>query len=269
MELVVEPGKIGWLLSATGSVARFTVLEVVRSRLPVAASVVLVVGELLGMLIGSIGLAEADLNRVALVGAGWRLAAVLLVGVMVVVGTAREINDRMTILLLSLPIPRSVWFFGRFLGFSGGALGLALLFGAGLSPFVPGDQVFLWGVTLGCELLLVVGMGLFFTLGLGRLVPSLLAVVGCYLFCRSLETLILLASGPLPEYMSLPDRVVVGVLTAVGVVLPRLGEAFGGTSWLVYHDGHWGDLLPVLRESGLSLLVFLGAGLFDLHRKDC
>src|SRR5260221_14057901 len=117
------------------SLARATLLEAVRNRLLLLA--VVVVGMRFGLahFLNQVAITESREIQTALLAAPLRVAAVFILAVFVITSMVRELSDKVTELLLSLPAPRSAYFFGKFAGYAMVATVLALLTALPLVPF--------------------------------------------------------------------------------------------------------------------------------------
>ncbi|MBF0162873.1 MAG: ABC transporter permease [Magnetococcales bacterium] len=261
----VQPLRFFWKILF--GIARLTWMESARNRLPGALLLLIGLGWGLAAFLEEAAVTETVQTQSAILAALFRLAAVFLVSVATIAGSAREFQDRLVELLLALPIPRSAHFLGKLLGYALAACGVALLFGAALLPFAPVQQVVLWTLSLASELLLMVALGLVLILTLPQVPLALTVAMGFYLLARSIGALILMAAGPLPGHLSTAGQWEVALLTALSWLLPGL-EQFTPTAWLVYHTGHWQDLLPILRETAIYLFFIVSIGLFDLYRKN-
>src|SRR6266704_3668801 len=109
------------------SLARATLLEAVRNRLLWLAVVVVVIAFGLAQFLNQVAITESREIQTALLAAPLRFAAVFIVAVFVITSMVRELSDKVTELLLSLPAPRSAYFFGKFAGYAMLASILALL----------------------------------------------------------------------------------------------------------------------------------------------
>jgi len=96
------------------SLARATLLEAVRNRLLWLAVVVVVIAFGLAQFLNQVAITESREIQTALLAAALRVAAVFMVAVFVITSMVRESSDKVTELLLSLPAPRSAYFFGKF-----------------------------------------------------------------------------------------------------------------------------------------------------------
>src|SRR5258708_5931913 len=163
------------------SLARATLLEAVRNRLLWLAVMVVVIAFGLAQFLNQVAITESREIQTALLAAPLRVAAVFIVAVFVITSMVRELSDKVTELLLSLPAPRSAYFFGKFSGYALVATVLALLTALPLVPFANFQGLVLWTVSLICELLIVAAMSLFCVLSFAQVVPAFAAVAGFYL----------------------------------------------------------------------------------------
>src|SRR5437879_6825727 len=143
----------------------------------------------------------------------------------------RELSDKVTELLLSLPAPRSAYFFGKFAGYAVFAAILALLITVPLVPFANSQGLVLWTLSFICELLIVTAMSLFCVVSFAHVVPAFAAVAGFYLLSRSMAAMQIIAGAPLQD-ATLPDRVVNAVVELIALLLPTL-DGMTPTHWLL------------------------------------
>ncbi|MBF0433948.1 MAG: ABC transporter permease [Magnetococcales bacterium] len=249
------------------TLARMTFRENILNRLPWAVMTALGVGMGLALFVDAVSITENEWIQGAIAGAFYRLMAVFLLTATVIVGVAREFDDRMVALTLALPIPRSVYFAGKLLGFAMTATPMAAIFGLGLLPFAPSDQVLLWSLSLGCELLLMAALGFLLVLSLTHITPALTAAMATYLLARTINTMVLIASGPLANLTPMPGKLILPTLRFLSWLVPDLGRFTSG-EWLAYHTGRWSDLATIALETLVTLFFLCGAGLFDLYRKN-
>ena len=143
------------------SLARATLLEAVRNRLLWLAVMVVVIAFGLAQFLNQVAITESREIQTALLAAPLRVAAVFILAVFVITSMVRELNDKIAELLLSLPVPRSAYFFGKFAGYAIVASILALLSALPLVPFANPEGLILWTFSLVCELLIVTAVSLF------------------------------------------------------------------------------------------------------------
>lgn len=254
-------------LSPVLVIARLTLLETLRNRLPWAVLLLVSLGLGLAVFLAEAAATETEMAQSAILGAIFRLAAVFLITVAAITGMAREFNDRVVEVLLALPIPRATHLLGKLVGYTMAAFLIAIAFGVALLPFAPATQVLLWTLSLAGELILMAALGLLLVLTLTQVPLALTAAMGFYVLSRSMGALILMAAGPIPGYTSQTGEAEVLLLTFLSWLLPGL-EQFTPSAWLVYHTGHWQALGAILMETSVYLFFIMGVGLFDLYRKN-
>jgi Cu-processing system permease protein len=248
------------------TIARFTYLEALRSRL----ALLLVVGVfgLLGFaeFAKSVSIAEADANRLAVFAASVRWFLAFVVSLFVATSMVREMNDKVLDMTLSLPITRSVYYAGKLAGYGAVAISSALMVGVLLLMFAPINLVALWTLSLICELILLVALTLLCLFTLNQVTLAVTAVLAFYVLSRSIDAIQLIGHSPLVEKASIANEFIARAVDAMAYLLPSLGR-FGHSEWLVHGVG-WDALTPVLAQTAVYTVLLTGAALFDLHRKN-
>src|SRR5437879_6223355 len=177
----------------------------------------------------------------------------------------RELSDKVTELLLSLPAPRSAYFFGKFAGYAMLASILALLSALPLVPFANSQGLVLWTLSLICELLIVTAVSLFCVVSFAQVVPAFAAVAGFYLLSRSMAAMPVIAGSPLQD-PTLTDRVVNAVVNLIALLLPAL-DAMTQTTWLLESAQSVSTLGSVVRQPALYLGLIGYEAIFDFYPK--
>src|SRR5215467_5885183 len=252
-------------MSIVASLARATLIEAVRNRLLWLTLVVVVVAVGLAQFLGQVAIAETREIQSALIAAPLRIAAVFIVAMFVITSMVRESSDKVTELLLSLPAPRSTYFFGKFAGYASVALMLALLSALPLVLLAKPAGLALWTASLLCELLIVTAMSLFCVLTLSQVVPALAAVAGFYLLSRSMAAMQIIAAAPLHD-LTFGDRVVKTVVEGMAFLLPAI-DGMTQTAWLHGPAAH-GVSITVFGQAAVYVVLICSAALFDLYRKN-
>src|SRR5256885_5668299 len=218
-------------MPTVASLARALLLESVETRLWWIAVVVVIIAFGLAQFLNQVAITESREIQTALLAAPLRVAAVFIVAVFVITSTVRELSDKVTELLLSLPAPRFAYFFGKFAGYAVLASILALLSALPLVPFANSQGLFFWTLSLICELLIVTAMSLFCVVSFAQVVPAFAAVAGFYLVSRSMAAMQIIAGAPLQD-PTLTDRAVNAVVNLIALLLPAL-DAMTQTTWLL------------------------------------
>ncbi len=197
------------------TIAAYTLVEAFRNRLLWLVLVVLVSAIGLAEFIGGIALTESLQIKSAFLGAFLRLFAVFLLSLFVITSLVREMQDKGLHLLLSMPLPRSHYYFGKLLGFSLFALLTTLLSLLCLLFYVPPGQALLWAASLYCELLLVTAFSLLCLFTFSQVTIALCTVTAFYLLARSIAAFQLIGHGPLVDPHDLAHRVITMLIDAL------------------------------------------------------
>ena len=252
--------------SPAGTVARYTLVEALRSGLPwLAAACVLAVLGLAGFL-SQVAITEATALQASTSGALLRACAVFLIAAHVIASAARENNDKGLELALALPISRPAYYLGKLLGFACVGTLVATLFALPLLLWAKPVELAAWWISLSIETAMIAAAALFFASALTQTVAAIAATAGLYLLGRSIATIQAIAGGPLAGE-SLPDHAMRWIVDALALLLPRL-DAVTRSDWLLYGAPPAGELAQSLAGLALYLVLLAAAGLFDFSRRN-
>ena len=245
-------------------IARFVLLEGLRSSLPWLALACIGASASLAAFLGEVALTETRELQAAASAAVLRASAVFLIAVHVVTSTTREASDRVLELALTLPISRSIYYAGKLVGFSGCAFLLSAAFAMPLLFWSTPGALASWWVSLTAEMTLVAAMALFFSMPFSGQVSAIAATAGLYLLGRSISTIQAIVAGPLAQAQ---DGILRGIVDSLALLVPRL-DAVTRTEWLVYGLPGFGDLLGAMASLAIYCTLLAAAGLFDFSRRD-
>lgn len=248
------------------TIALFTLLEALRSRLSWLLVAIVLGGIGVVELIGAVAITETRQVQSGTLGALLRLCAVLVVTLFVITSMVRELNDKVLELVLALPIPRAAYYLGKLLGYALFSLIIASLFAALTAFYAPPSQAFYWGLSLAAELWLVTALSLLCLFSFNQVTVALSAVTAFYVLGRAIGAIQLLGHGGLAAQDELAQRLVNGLLDGIAFLLPDLYR-FTPSEWLIYHTASVSDLLPIAAQTTAYLVLLVGATLFDLYRK--
>jgi ABC-type Na+ efflux pump permease subunit len=248
------------------SLARLTLLEAVRNRVVWLAAIVALTAFGLAQFLNQVAITESREIQSALLAALLRVAAVFIAAAFVITSMVREWSDKVTELLLSLPAPRSTYFFGKFAGYAALALILAPLSAVPLLMLANPAGIALWTFSLFCELLIVIAVSLFCVLSLTQVVPAFAAVAGFYALSRSMAAIQLISSAPLHD-PTLPDRIANQIVDLLALLLPAL-DRMTQTTWLWEPGEGSAAFVAVFAQTLIYLVLICAASLFDLYRKN-
>ena len=246
-------------------IARYTLVEALRSRLPwlfvLAAAAALALAGFLQQL----ALTESGATQAAIVSALLRPVAVFLLVGFVVTSLARKAADKGQELLLALPMPRAVYVLGKLAGFGALALLPALLFGLLTCMWAAPAQSALWAVSLLGELWIMAAFSLLCALGLPHALPALAASGGFYVLARSVGSLQLLAHGSTAAHDGSRQAIAYAIDT-LALLLPNL-DHFTRSEWLLYATGDWQALGLVAAQTAIYVGLLAACALCDFYRK--
>ncbi|MFN0318316.1 MAG: ABC transporter permease [Burkholderiales bacterium] len=248
------------------TIARFCLLEALRTRY-----LWLLLGMLLLLLaatffLRSLAITESARIQLGVFAAFARIASVFLVTLHVAGTLVRQFNDKETELLFALNLTRRDYLLGRFLGYAGVSVLTALIVSLAIAMLGPDTHLFAWGSTLALELMLTSAVTLFFVVSFVQIAPAVLFVASFYLLARSVSALQLISHSPLFSLGDTTTALGQKAMDLLALFLPRLDD-FAQTGWLLQPD-----IAPalggVLMQAGVYICLILGAGLFDLQRKE-
>ncbi|MBF0462287.1 MAG: ABC transporter permease [Magnetococcales bacterium] len=243
-----------------------TVREGIRQRLAWVMLGMVLVGLCLAGFAGSLAITEAEQVRSTLLGAFLRLSAALLTALSVLHSQNQEYQDKRAEWLFSLPLPRTVYLFGKLAGYAILIGIMAVLLASVLPFFAPPAQVALWAGSLFWELWIVAAFSLLVQWTIRSLPAAFLLVLLFYLLSRTLAGMQSVGHGAILPQEGLPWLAAQAVLEVISFLLPRL-DRFTQSEWLAYGSGNWADLLFVLAQGGSYLILLAGVSLWDLSRK--
>lgn len=247
------------------TIARYTLLEALRNRLPWLVLIMMAGAVAVSGFLNELALTESRQLQAALLAAVLRFAAIFVIATFVITSMAREANDKGLELLLALPMPRALYLFGKLAGFAALALLPAALFGGLGLFFAPPAQAALWAFSLLCECWIVAAFSVLCMLTLRQVLPALATAFSFYLLARVIGALQLLGHGAgTPRGPG--QQALSGGIDALALLLPHLDQ-FTRSDWLVYHSGTGAELGMIAAQTAIYVVLLGAAALFDLHRK--
>ncbi|MGH8705297.1 MAG: ABC transporter permease [Burkholderiales bacterium] len=253
-------------MGSAAIVARYVLVEALRSSLPWLALACVLVALALAGFLSRVAITESGALQAAVAGALLRACAVFLVAAHVIASIVRESDDKGIELALALPISRPTYYLGKLLGFACTGALLASVFALPMLAWARPADLVPWWLSLVAESALVAAAGLFFAMALAQVVPAIAATLGLYLLARAIAAIQAIASGPLAEE-TLAGRAARWVVDAIALLLPRL-DAVTRTDWLLYGAPQAGELAPALLGLALYFALLCAAGLFDFSRRN-
>lgn len=249
------------------TIARFTLLEARRTRLPWLALVVLAVVWAGSLFIHQIAITESDRLQWSFYASASRLASVLMLALYITSSMVREFNEKGLELLLALDLPRASYLLGKLTGFVAIAAVLALSCGAPITLHAPPAVVGVWSASLFCELAIVAALSIFCIVTLHQVLPAVMLVCGLYLLGRSITAMRLMAETELLGRMGGARPAVDVGVDALAYVVPAL-DRFTLTEWIAERAVSIAVLGPVAVQTAVAVAVLAAAALFDFYRRE-
>ena len=254
-------------LTPSLTLARFALLEAARSGLPWLVVGALGVGVGLSGFLSRLALVESVALQAGVLAAFFRLTVVFLTAALVVTSIVRESNDKVTELILSLPISRFSFYLGKLVGFSACGSIMAGIFSLTLLFWCAPLGVAAWCLSLILEVSLVVALSLFFVVTIGNIVPALAAVACTYFLSRVVASIQSISTSPLTGESTGLQRLANGGVDLVAALLPPLDRATR-TEWLLYAPPSLGEFLQLAGLLLVYCALIFSAGMIDFHRRN-
>lgn len=253
--------------SRIAAIARYTLLEALRTRLPALVLITVLLLLAASFFIEAISVTEGARFQAGFYAAGMRLAAVFIAAVTVLVSVTREFNDKSLDVLLALDLPRSHYVLGKLAGFLAIAALIAAVASLPLAWLAPAPAVLQWAASLAAELAIVAAFALFCVVTFNQLTPAASLVLAFYLLGRTLTAIRLMSAHPLSGADTFSHQAIQLMVEALALVMPAL-DRWTQTAWLVNQQAPWSALLELAGLSVLYVALLAGAAMFDLYRKN-
>lgn len=254
-------------MTRIATLARYTVLEAVRTRLPLMTLAAIGVMLAASFFIREIAISESARFQTAFYAAAMRFAAVFIAALYVVASIAREFQDKGLDVALALDLPRSHYIVGKLGGFLAIAAALAAAVSLPLIPLAGFEASAAWSLSLAFELALVVGFSLFCVITFNQVMPALAVAMAFYLFARALTAVRLIGENPIAGAQTLSHQAMTWLVEALALVIPAL-DGWTRTAWLVDRSDAWAPLAGIALHSALFVSIVAAAAVFDMHRKN-
>ena len=249
------------------TIARFTLLEAMRTRLPLIF--VIVLGLILGTayFLQQLAITESSRLQIAFSAAATRFAAVFLLILHILTSMVREFNDKGLELTLSFDLPRSHYILGRLFGFALIALLVALIASLPQLLLAPLNAALQWGLSLALELAIMTALSLFCIVTFTQLIPAAGFVFGFYLLARALTAIRLMSDTPLFGGDTLSHQVISLLVDTLALVLPAL-DRYAQSAWLIDGAASWLTLGANAVQAALYIVLLGAAAMFDFYRRN-
>jgi len=253
--------------SRVSTIARYTLIEALRTRLPLLVFAIMLALASAAFFVQSIAITESARFQTGFYGATMRLAVVFVAALYVMVSMTREFNDKALDVLLSLDLPRSHYVLGKLAGFLAVGFLIAIFATLPVAWLAPPVNAAQWMISLALELSIVVALALFCIVTFNQLVPAACFVLAFYLLARSLTAIRLISAHPIEGADTPVQQAFQFLADGLALVLPSL-DAWTRTEWLVNEQAPWSLLLQLAGQSALYVILLAAATMFDFYRKN-
>ena len=258
-------------LKTTAAIFKFTLLEVVRTRLWIFALSVVGIMFVVAEFTASLAITESFEYRVITFATISRLVAVFIVTLFVSASVIREFDDATFELIISRPVSRANWYASKQLGYFVLAILLSIIFTLPLLYF-GSHQVVIWWVSFFAELCIVAAASIAFGITLGNTTMTITAVLAFYLLSRIITALMLMSMRAAEEIAQPANILVANFMRGLAYLLPDLSR-FANPNWLVNYSPAVNvdlssDIFYVFVQTVVYCLLLSSIGLFDLYRRN-
>lgn len=211
---------------------RYVLLAAARDRLVATFAALILCAAALSVFLGSTGLTEKDAFALVFGASGLRFLGVLGLTLFSAFYIRRSFETKEVEFFLSRPLSRVQFLGSHAAAFAALALVITLLEVAAV--FLIGrpalDGLFVWGLSIFAENLIVITVSMFFSMVLTSASASAMGTLGFYVLCRMIGTLIGIAAQPTEKIFFI---VLNNLMEVISMIVPRL-DMMGQTGWLVY-----------------------------------
>jgi hypothetical protein len=249
------------------TLARFTLLEAWRTRLPLLFLSALALIFAAAYFFQQLAITESERVQIVLSAAASRLAAVFVLSLHIMTSVVREFNDKGLELTLSFDLRRADYIAGRALGYLAIAAVMALLAGAAQLLLAAPAAVLQWGISLALELGVVAALSLFCVMTFTQLMPAAAFVAGFYLLARTLSAIQLMSASPLAIENPASHQIMAWLIDGLALVLPSL-DRFTQSAWLIDAAAGWPAIGACALQAALYATLLIAAAMFDFYRRN-
>jgi ABC-type transport system involved in multi-copper enzyme maturation permease subunit len=250
-----------------GTLARFTLLEALRTRLPWLFVTALAAVYGTSFLVQQLAITESARMQIVFAAAASRLVAVFVLSLYILTSVVREFNDKGLELTLSFDLPRSGYILGRLAGFVLIALAMALLAGLPQMMLAPLTAALQWSCSLAFELSLVAALSLFCVMTFTQLMPAASFVAGFYLLARTLSSIRLISDTSVVGDNALSRQMMGWLVDTLALVMPAL-DRYSQSAWLVDNTARWTAIGMDALQAALYSTLLVAAAMFDFYRRN-
>jgi len=248
------------------AIARYTVLEAVRTRLPLAGiiAVLLVLG--MSFFLRELALVQDVRVQTTVYAAIVRLVCIFIVALHVGSSLAREFSDKGPDTVLALDVPRWQYITGKYVGYAAIGIVAAAVSASPLIMLAGYAPAFAWFASLALETCIIAAVAMFCVVTFSHLPAAMAFVGGFYVLSRAISGLRLIADHPIAGEGGWPYHAMSWTMALLATLLPTL-DAWTRTAWLVNAPPSWTELAFVGGETAVYVVLVFAATLVDFQRR--
>ena len=254
-------------LNPSIAIFRFTVVEVVRTRLWLFALMVVGVVALVATFSSSLAITESMQYRVVTYAAIIRLVAIFVVALFVSSSVLREIDEGTLDLIFSKSVSRTSWYCGKLCGY----FFIVILFsGLCVVPLMAfeAQHILAWWFRFLAELSILTAAAVAFAITLRTTTITVTTLFAFYVLCRIIGSLVLMSERAANEIAQPANLFMAQAVRTLAYLLPDLGQ-FARASLLIDSGITAGvSLVYVVTQLIVYCVLLSSIGLFDLHRRN-
>ena len=255
------------MVNRVKTVGRYTVLEAVRTRLPIVTAVTIALFFAASLFVREIAITDSGRFQTAFYAASVRFAMVFIAALHAISSVTREFQEKGLDMALALDLPRSHYVLGKLAGFLIVAVCLAIAAGVPLIPLAGATAALQWSLSLALELAVVMALSLFCVVTFSSIMPAASFVVAFYLLARSLTAVRLISASPIAGAEAPSHQMAHTLVEGLAFVVPALDQ-WTRTEWLVNSATAWSQLPSIAFEAVLFATIVTAAAAFDLQRRN-
>lgn len=249
------------------TIARYTLLEAVRTRLPHLLIVVVALLGVASIFVSAIAITESGRMQIGIYAASTRFACIFIAAIYVLASVTREFNDKGLDVALALDLPRSHYIVGKLAGFLLAGIAVAAVATLPLVILAPLHAVLKWSLSLALEIGIVMALALFCSVTFRQPLAAASFVVAFYLLARTLTAIRLMSAHPMTGADSPAHHASQLLADGLALVMPAL-DTWTQTVWLISQPPTWTAFGALVGQSVLYIVLLGAAATFDFYRKN-
>lgn len=249
------------------AIAKYSIWEAIRDKFLLFIIVGLVAIFALSFFAGELAITESIETKTAILSSLLRLFLVFTISLFVITSMLREFNDKGFELLLSQPLPRVIYYIGKFSGYTFISFVVCIFVASCIAVYMPSIAVLFWSFSLWCELLIVIAFSILCLFTLNSVTISFSVVMGFYILARSIEAVHLISHSPILVSDSLANEFMAWFLDSISYLVPDLYR-FTQTDWLIYKSQNADDLFIIVGQTSVYVMFLSCVAIFDLYKKE-